>query len=290
MSTVRFQAEHSLARMTTRLELRNLRPNTVATYVGCARRFIERVERPPSKVTRRDVENFLLALKREGKAAQTRNVYLASIRFWLRANTRREVAKDIPRAKVPRTVRTVLSGSEVERLLAATRSLKYRAIFMLAYGAGLRIGEVCALRIDDIDSKRMLIRVRQGKNGDRFAMLSPRVLEALRSYYKKHRPAGPELFPGRRAGSSLHKRAAQKVFGQILRTASIDRHATPHSLRHAFATHLLETGTDVRTVQVLIGHAHIESTTKYLHLSKARLSAVASPLELLGKPEGQTLG
>jgi hypothetical protein len=107
--------------MKTRLELRNLRPNSVATYLGCARRFIERVGKPPSSVTRRDVEECLLALKREGKAAQTRNVYLASIRFWLCASTRRHVTKDIPRAKVPHTVRTVLSGSEVERLLAAAR-------------------------------------------------------------------------------------------------------------------------------------------------------------------------
>lgn len=291
MSAIHLQPGcRSLERMTRRLELRGVRPITLQTYLGCARRFVARVGKAPSKVERRDVERFLLVLKEEGKGPVTRNLYLTSIRSWLRANTRRNVTADIPRAKVPHTVKTVLSGSEVERLLGAVRSLKYRAIFVTAYGAGMRISEVCSLHFDDIDSKRMLIRVREGKTGERYVMLSPRVLGALRSYYKKHRPRGPELFPGCAGRRSLNPRSPQRVFRAVLREAAIDKPATMHSLRHAFATHLLEAGSDVRTVQVLIGHASIESTAKYLHLSKTRLSSVPSPLDLLGKPAGRVLG
>ena len=250
---------------------------------------MQRVGKVPSKVERRDVEQFLLTLGREGKSAATRNVYLASIRFWLRSSTRRNVTADIPLAKLPRTVKTVLSGTEVERFLEATDSLKYRAIFTVAYGAGLRISEACALRVGDIDSERMLIRVHEGKNGDRYVMLCERVLEALRSYYRAYRPTGPQLFPGRGRTGILTTKMPQRVFHKAVRKAGIEKHATPHSLRHAFATHLLESGADVRTVQVLIGHACIRSTVKYLHLSPARLAAVPSPLELLGTPAAQRL-
>jgi site-specific recombinase XerD len=290
MGATRFQPERSLERMQRRLELRNLRPNTVATYLGCARVFVERVSKPPSKVKQSDVEEFLLALKSEGRSAATRNTYLASIRFWLRSSTHRDVTADIPMAKVTPTVKSILSGSELEALLSATRSLKYRAMFTAAYGAGLRISEVCKLRFDDIDSKRMLILVREGKTGQRHVMLCPRVLAALRAYYKEHRPAGPELFPGRGRGRMISKTRVQQVFRKAAAEAGIQKHVTPHSLRHAFATHLLETGSDVRTVQVLMGHACIKSTAKYLHVSQVRLASVRSPLELLGKPEGRTLG
>lgn len=283
----------SLRRLHRRLELRGVRRNTLETYLGCARRFADRVGKAPAQVTRRDVEEFLLELAREGKSAATRNVYLASIRAWLRASTRRGVTADIPMAKVRRSVKTILSGSEVARLLDATRSLKYRAIFALTYGAGLRIGEALRLRVEDIDSKRGLLRIRDAKTGDRYAMLSPRVLEALRAYWRAYRPAGPALFPagrGGRAGHVLSKSMVQQVLRKAVCAAGIEKPVTPHGLRHAFATHLLDTGADVRTVQVLLGHARIETTALYLHLSRARLAQVPSPLELLGKPEGRTFG
>lgn len=285
--------DRSLRRLHRHLELRGLRPLSVESYLGCARRFVQRVGKTPSEVERRDVEEFLLELGREGKSAATRNLYLASIRVWLRASTRRNVTALIPLAKVRHGVKTILSGTEVARLLKATRSLKYRAIFALAYGAGLRLGEALNLCVEHIDAERMLLRVPDGKTGERYVMLSPRVLDALRAYWRAYRPSESALFPAGHKGSSnkrLSKSIVQRVLRKALHAAGIKKHVTPHGLRHAFATHLLETGADVRTVQVLLGHANIESTSRYLHLSRARLAQVPSPLELLGKPQGRRLG
>lgn len=276
-----------------RLEIRGMRAATLESYLGCARRFAGHVGKAPGQVKRHDVEAFLLKLAREGKSAATRNVYLASIRGWLRASTRRDVTAGIPLAKTRRAVKTILSGTEVARLLDVTRSPKYRALFTLMYGAGLRISEALNVHVEDVDSERMLLHVRDGKTGPRYVMLSPRVLEALRAYWRAHRPAGSALFPAGpngQPGKLLNKVTVQKVLRQATRAAGIDKHITPHALRHAFATHLLDTGADVRTVQLLLGHAHIESTCCYLHLSQARLSQVPSPLELLDKPGGRILG
>ena len=187
----------------------------------------------------------------------------------------------IPFAKLPRTLMAVLSAEEVERLLEATESPKYRAIFMAAYGAGMRIGEVRRLRIDDIDSARGLIRVRDGKTGERYVPLGPRLLEALREYWRAYRPQGPELFPGRGKTGVLTRTAVHKVLRQVAKKAGIEKHVTPHTFRHCFATHLLDTGTDLHTVQVLLGHASLESTAKYLHRSRQRLGRVQSPLDRL---------
>lgn len=288
------QKKCALDRFRRSLELRRLRPNTVATYGWRARQFLERVDKAPRSVTRNDVEKYLLGLQGAGRSASTCNLTLAAIRYLLRANTRKDVTTTIPLAKCPRRQVSVLSGSEVERVFGHTKSTKYRAIFMLAYGAGLRVGEICHLRVEDIESGRGLIRIREGKTGERYAPLGGRVLEALRAYYKEHRPAGPELFPGRSPsgmpGSVLTRNAISKVLKKVVKEAGIEKRATPHTFRHSYATHLLDTGTDIRTVQVLLGHANIESTTKYLHVSRKHIAKVPSPLDLLGTPRGRTLG
>jgi len=242
------------------------------------------------------VEGFLLDLARQARSPRTRNVYLAAIRCLLAAtlgDAGRVITAVIPNAKPARRCPEILSGTEVARLLDATTSPKYRAIFMLAYGAGLRIGEVTALRVSDIDSQRMLIHVREGKTGPRHVMLSPRVLAALRAYWKAARPEGPELFPGgrrQRAGSRLTRESIHRVLAKVVRQAGIRKRVYPHMLRHCFATHLLEAGADVRAVQVLLGHACLESTTAYLHLSRAHLRATPSPIDLLGTQAGSVLG
>jgi integrase len=187
--------QNSIDRMKIHMELRGHRPMTVSTFNGYARRFLAHVGKAPEAVTAADVESFVLDLCRKGRAARTRNVALAAVRCLLFATTGNDATVGIPRAKVPRLSPEILSGSEVARLLAATDSPKYRAIFMLAYGAGLRVGEIAALKVMDIDSERMLIHVREGKTGARHVMLSPRVLEALRTYWKAARPAGaPSCF------------------------------------------------------------------------------------------------
>ena len=182
--------------------LRGLAPNSVSTYVRCARQFLAHVDRPLAAVKRRDIEGYLHTLVDKARSPRTRNVQLGAIRCLLLPTVRRDPSATIPRAKVPRVVLQILSGTEVLRLLAATTSLKYRAIFMLAYGAGLRVGEITTLQTSDIDSQRMLIRVRHGKTGQRYVMLSPRVLAALRRYWKAYRPARHRTVSGIRQATS----------------------------------------------------------------------------------------
>jgi integrase/recombinase XerD len=288
--------QSAVERMKKYMELRGLRPNTVSTFSRCARGFLTQVGKMPAEIAAGDVEGFLLELARRGRSPLTRNVNLAAIRCLLAASLgdeSRAVTAGIPNAKHPRRCPEILSGSEVARLLDATESLKYRAIFMLAYGAGLRVSEITALRACDIDSERMLIHVPEGKTGPRHVMLSPRVLAALRVYWKAARPQGPELFPGgrgQRPGTRLTRESINRVLAKVGRQAGITKRVHPHLLRHCYATHMLEAGADVRSVQVLLGHACLESTTTYLHLSRAHLRATPCPIDLLGTKAGAVLG
>lgn len=285
--------EQCLIRMRRWMALRGLAPNSMATYARCARQFLAHVDRPLGAITRRDIEGYLHTLVDAARSPRTRNVQLSAIRCLLRSAVRGDPTAAIPQAKVPRMVRQLLSGSEVSRLLAATTSLKYRAIFMLAYGAGLRVGEITGLQTSDIDSERMLLRVREGKTGQRYVMLSPRVLVALRQYWKAYRPPGTELFAGYakpRAGTRLTRESIHRVLRKAARAAGIHKRVSPHTLRHCFATHLLESGADVRSVQLLLGHAYLETTAQYLHLTTAKLRQVPSPLDLIGTPRGAALG
>ena len=274
-------SQQALRRMQRRLELRGLRPNSVDTYLRGARQFLEALDKTPAKVTRSDVERYLLGLREADKSASTRNVALAAIRFLLQSTTSKDVTATIPQVKKQRRLVTVLSPAEVERLLAATESAKYRAIFMTAYGAGLRIGEVRQLRVEDIHSARGLIHVRFSKTGERYVPLGGQLREALRHYYRAYRPVGPQLFPGRGKAGVLTRTSISKVLQAVVNKAGIDKRVTPHTFRHCFATHLLDAGTDLHTLQVLLGHASLNSTAQYLHLSCQKLSQVRSPLDRL---------
>lgn len=275
------------------MELRGLAPVTQSVYSRCARRFIECSGKPLGAVKTKDVEQYLVGLARNGRSPRTRNVNLAAIRCALRAVVRRDPTEKVPQAKVERCSPEILSGSEVKRLLDATTSLKYRAIFLVAYGSGLRVSEVAALETTDIDSERMLIHVRLGKTGPRYVMMSPRVLEGLRAYWRAYRPRGPQLFPrgpGGKKQRHLSRKQIHRVLVKVARTAGITKTVSPHTLRHSFATHLLETGADVRTVQMLLGHAYLETTANYLHLTTAQLRQVPSPIDLIGTEKGKPLG
>ena len=182
----------------------------------------------------------------------------------------------------------VLSREEVLAIFEAIPYIKHKAMVATSYGAGLRISEVCALRKSDIDSQRMQIRVHQGKGKkDRFALLSPLVLELLREYYRKVRPKGDWLFPGQNPKRHLTTNAIHKAFKKALKKVGIRKKASMHSLRHSFATHLLENGTDIRFVQALLGHASIRSTTRYTHVSNAALAQIESPWDRLIKAQKQ---
>ena len=266
------------------LELRGLSANTIETYVRCARRFAEYYGRAPGTIGTTEIRAFLLHLVQERKvSASTFNVYAAAIRFLYAVTLERpETLPDLPRMRIPMQVPRVLTPSDVSRLLAALQTDKHRALVMLAYGAGLRVTEVCRLRIDDIDAKRMLLHVRDAKRRrERYVMLSPKLLATLRAYWKTSHPEGPYLFPGRGSQQWMTRAAVHRVMAKAARRAGIAEKVSPHTLRHSFATHLLEAGTDLRTLQVLLGHGSLRSTMTYLHVSTARVQATQSPLDAL---------
>lgn len=272
-------------RMREDLELRGLRPATIETYVRCAAGFTSHFVLPPARLGPDQVRQFVLHLLRERRlCARSINVHLAAISFLYRVTLGRpEVVEHVCHMKAPRRLPTVLSTSEVRALLATIRLPKHRSMVMLAYGAGLRVGEVCRLETGDIDAKRMLVHVRNGKGGrDRYVMLSPMLLRTLRAYAKESRIRGPYLFPSRTEGREVLTRAAvHRVVKLGARQAGITKRVSPHTLRHSFATHLLEAGVDLRTVQVLLGHANISTTTTYLHVAVTRVQSLESPLDRL---------
>jgi len=273
-------------RLTEEFDLRGTPLSTRKTYTYCIGRFERHFDCSATRLGRVHARHYLLHLvEHEQLSAQTHNVHAAALWFlYMHVLGRPKVVADLPRRKLTRTLPTVLTPGEIEQLFAALGSPALRAVLMLAYGAGLRVGEACRLRVDDIDSRAGVIHVRKAKrNRDRDVMLSPKLLSELRTYWRQRRPPGPQLFPGRSGPSSTLSRAAiSKALQKALTQAGLGgRRITVHTMRHAFATHLLEQGTDLRTVQVLLGHASMTSTTIYVHVSTARLRSVKSPLERL---------
>jgi site-specific recombinase XerD len=233
----------------------------------------------------KQVRDFLVHLRDErGLKPMTIKGYVAALKFFYSATLDRpDVVRPWLSPRVQKKLPVVLSGTEVEAVLAAVQSITYRAVLMTTYGAGLRISEACRLQVQDIDSKRMLIHVRDGKGGkQRYTMLCNRLLEVLREYWRQVRPAGDYLFPGDKPGSHLSKDSVRKVLHQAIKDCGIEKHVTPHVLRHSCATHLLDAGTDIRTIQVLLGHSSIQTTQIYTQVSPMHISRVRSPLSMLG--------
>jgi integrase/recombinase XerD len=277
-------------RMLEEMELRGLAEATKKSYVVCCRVFVAHFMKSPEQLRTDDIKAFLLHLKRDRDAGPScLGVYVAAIRFLYRAVLRNpEVVEDLPRPRIPKKLPPILSRSEVDELLGAVRSTKHRTILIAAYGAGLRISEARRLRIEDIDSKRMLIHVRGGKRGkDRFVLLSPRLLEALRRYWVESKPVGPYLFTSR-SGRPMSIDMIRRVFKTAAREIAFKKRVTLHSLRHAFATHLLEDGTDIRVIQALLGHSTIQTTAHYTRVSTRHMRTVTSPLDRLATFEDTT--
>ena len=276
-------------RMAEDLRLKNYRPATRAEYLRCARGFVEHFGRSPARLSAGDIRKFLLYLTDEKKSSPaTVKMYVAALRILYGVTLKQpQKVADLVWPKVPHPLPDILSAQEVERLFAAVDSPKNRVILMTAYSAGLRIGETCRLMTNDLDSDRMVIHVRDGKRGrDRYVMLSPVLLAALRAYWRQFRPEEPTLFPGDKPGSCIQPETVRKALDAALDRAGIKKHITPHSLRHAFATHLLEAGTDIRTIQVLLGHSSIRSTARYTAVSTNHIAATPSPLDRLRAPGG----
>ncbi len=227
----------------------------------------------PDQLGPKKIRTYLLSLVRRDASCNQFNVSRCALRFFYRVTLKRDFP-DIVCAKKPRKLPVVLSQSEVAQLLAAPKKLKHRAILTTLYAAGLRVSELVGLCVTDIDSKRMVIRVRQGKgNKDRYVMLSPMLLELLREYWKERRP--PErLFP-------VSSRGVQVMCAAMARKAKLDKRVSPHTLRHCFATHLLENGENIRKIQVLLGHRNVQTTARYLHVSMETITSTCSPLDRL---------
>jgi integrase/recombinase XerD len=270
-------------RMIQDMELRNFAPGTIAVYVSCVARFARHLGKSPDLLGPEDVRAYLLHLVHQRRASWSYyNQHLQALRFLYNITLGRDcVLKHIACPKRPKRLPVVLSPDELTRFFAVVGGLKHRALLMTAYAAGLRVSEVAALRVDDIDSRRMVIRIRQGKGRkDRYVMLSPRLLDLLRVYWKAARPR-TWLFPGLEPDRPISAAAVMKACRRARRASGLEKHVTVHTLRHSFATHLLEAGTDLRTIQVLLGHDSPRTTAVYTHVSPAAVRSTTSPLDRL---------
>lgn len=283
-------------RMQHDMMMRGLLPRTQDQYIRHMRRFSAWLGRPPDTATSEDLRNFQIQQHESGASAGTINGAVSALRFFYTVTLRRrDLARGLVATRRPDNVREVLSVEEAARLLEAAPAIKYKAALGAAYGAGLRVSEVAYLKVDDIDSQRMLIRVEQGKGGkDRNAMLSPQLLELLRLWWREGKRRGvmfPHgwLFPGRSYTDPISSRQLHRAVKEAAEVAGIKRRISPHTLRHSFATHLLEQDVDIRVIQVLQGHSKIDTTAIYTKVSTRTIQAVASPLDkLIALMEGKT--
>ena len=282
-------------RMIEDMTLRGLKPKTIKAYVECVARFARHFGKSPDLLGTAEIRSYLLYLHHDRNAsARTDNQALCALKFLYRITLRTNWELDgLARTRRQTKLPVVLSLDEVTRFFEAITSLRHRAILMTAYAAGLRISEVLGLRVDDIDSQRMVIRLRQAKGSkDRYVMLSPRLLTLLREYWKAPRgrkvdKPSPWLFPGATPDRPLSNKPVYLACQAACLAAGLDKHVTVHTLRHSFATHLLEAGTDLRTIQILLGHRSLNTTARYLHVATAALKSTRSPLDRLDPPTGE---
>jgi integrase/recombinase XerD len=248
--------------------------------------------RSPAEMGEREIRDFLLALSFERASIETLKMHVAAVKFLYGTTLRRPeeiVALSWP--KVPHRLPDILSGTEVDALLSAVEPLLHRAVVMTAYGTGLRIREACSLHTNDVDSKRKVIHVRDGKRArDRYVMLPDRLRDFLRMYWRQVRPSAPYLFPGAKPGRPITPHAVRDALAKGVRKAGLKKRVTPHVLRHSFATHLLEGGADIRTIQAVLGHASIRSTVRYTQVSRKHVGRITSPLDILGTDKARVLG
>ena len=277
------------ARMIEDMTVRGIGARTQHEYVRCVRMFAAFLGRPPDTATADDLRRWQLHQREQGVQPPSFNSSVSALRFFLGVTLdRSDLARRLVMARQPQKLPTVLTPVEVQALLEAAAGPKAKAAMAVAYGAGLRVSEVVNLRAGDVDSARMLLRVEQGKGQkDRHAMLSPQLLEILRAWWREGRRrgvlmSGGWLFPGRDRLAPLTARQLGRIVRAAAAVAGIEKRVSPHTLRHSFATHLLENGTDIRVIQVLLGHAKLETTTRYAHVATKTLHSVTSPLDRLG--------
>jgi integrase/recombinase XerD len=269
-------------RMIEDMTIRKLAPKTQQGYIRTIKNLAAFLGRSPATASFEDIRRFQLHLAASGVGAGALNQSVSALRFFFRITLRRsDIIEHTAFVHEPRKLPVVLSPEEMARLLEAAPGLKYKAALSVAYGAGLRAAEVVSLKVSDIDSQRMVIRVEQGKGRkDRYVMLSPHLLDLLRAWWKAARPQG-WLFPGQNRVNPLTTRQLNRACHAAARLAALDKRVSLHTLRHSFATHLLEQNIDIRVIQVLLGHAKLESTALYTRVATKTIREVMSPLEHL---------
>ena len=271
------------------MNMRRFCQETQRNYIRDVGRFATFLGRPPDTATADDLRRFQVEQQDAGVPVPTMNSIVSALRFFFTHTVDRpDLARKLVRLAHPRKLPVVLSRDEVARLLNATTCLKHQAALSVAYGAGLRVAEVSALKVADIDSERMLLRVERGKGGQyRNAMLSADLLTLLRQWWKVGRQQGVMhregwLFPGQHAMKPISTRQLHRIVVEAAQAADIAKRVGPHTLRHSFATHLLEDGTDIRVIQVLLGHAKLDNTAFYTKVATRTVRTVTSPLDKLG--------
>jgi len=271
-------------RMIEDMQIRNLTLNTQRAYVAQIVRFACHFRKSPDLLGPAEIRAYLIHLTQERRlAASSIIVAVSALRFFYTVTLKRPwvVEDDIPAGKQAKKLPVVPSKGEVAQFLGAVANLKHRVILTICYATGLRVSEAVHLKPAAIDSKRMVIRVEQGKGRkDRYVMLPPKLLDLLRDYWRRTHP-GEWLFPGDRAGQPVSPLTIDRTCREVRQQCGIGKPVTPHSLRHAFAVHLLEAGTDLRTIQLLLGHRNLSTTARYLMIATSKVCATASPLESL---------
>lgn len=276
-------------KMIKEMTLRRLSANTQRSYLSAVSGLARYYNQSPEKMNKQMIQDYLFHLVRERKLQWSScNIIINGLRFFYTKTLGIDAASlSIPIQKKEKQLPEVLSTEEVESLLTAASNQKHRTLLMSTYAAGLRVSEVVNLKLVDIDSKRMMMRVRQGKGEkDRYTILSKRLLEELRIYYRRYRPS-EWLFRGRKPGQPMPKSTAAAIYYNAKKRAGIKKGKGIHTLRHCFATHMLEAGVDLRTIQVLMGHSSIMTTVVYLKVTRKQLSSTQSPLDLLNIPENK---
>jgi integrase/recombinase XerD len=281
-------------RMIEDMNARKLCAGTQRGHIRGCKRFAAFLKRSPDTATAEDIRRFQLHLAEASLSICTRNQIMTGLRFLFRVTLRRlDLAADIYHLREPQKIPLVMSQDETRRLLAVAGNLKVRMLLSLGYGCGLRAGEVVRLKVKHIDSAQKIIRVEQSKGRkDRNVMLSPEVLDLLRQWWKV-RPSRHDagtireerwLFPGNRSGKTMSTRQLNRLFHEAADAAGIKKGVTLHALRHSFATHLLERGTDIRVIQALLGHDKLDTTARYARVATGMIAGIESPLDLLSRP------
>ncbi|MBI5195601.1 MAG: site-specific integrase [Nitrospirae bacterium] len=260
---------------------------TVKGYLYYNRDFLGFINKQPTDISDSDIKDYLLYLAEDKQSAtSTLNQAINALKFYYGTMLKKKFVYEVKRPRKDKKLPVVLSKEEVTKILNSVDNLKHRAILMIVYSAGLRVGEVVRLKPEDIDSKRMLIHIKGAKGRkDRYVMLSEIALEILRGYWREYKPS-KYLFQGAKADRYISIRTVQKILEHACQKAGIKKEITVHSLRHSFATHLLEAGTDLRYIQELLGHAHSKTTEIYTHVSTKSISKIQSPLDSLDLRKG----